>query len=60
MDHIGPAVPQHRDLADWAARLDDLGVGHAGVTDTADPVPCSVLIFRDPDNTQLEFFHLPG
>ena len=28
--------------------------------DTYDPIPYSALIFRDPDNIQLELFHLSG
>ena len=36
------------------------GVPHSGVNDTDDPIPYSALIFRDPDNIQLELFHLPG
>ena len=60
MDHVGLAVPERRDLDDWVTRLDALGVSHSGVTDTADPVPYSALVFRDPDNIQLEFVHLPG
>jgi catechol 2,3-dioxygenase-like lactoylglutathione lyase family enzyme len=60
MDHIGLAVPERRDLDDWARRLDALGGNHSGVTDTADPIPYSTLVFRDPDNIQLEFVHLPS
>ena len=60
LDHIGLAVPERRDLDDWVTRLDALGVSHSGVTDTVDPVPYSALVFRDPDNIQLEFVHLPG
>ena len=37
-----------------------LGVSHSGVTDSADAIPYSALVFRDPDNIQLEFVHLPG
>ena len=48
------------DLDTWASWLDELGVAHAGVTDTTDPMPYSVLVFRDPDNIQLELVHLPG
>jgi glyoxylase I family protein len=35
-------------------------VAHSGVTDTDRPVPYSVLVFRDPDNLQLEFIYLAG
>jgi hypothetical protein len=40
--------------------LDSLGVPHNGVNDTDHPIPYSALVFRDPDNIQLEFFHLPS
>ncbi len=60
MDHVGLSVPARRDLDDWAARLDALGVAHARVTDMADPLPYSALVFRDLDDIQLEFVHLPG
>jgi glyoxylase I family protein len=60
MDHLGLSVPERRDLDEWAARLDELGVDHSGVTDMADPIPHSTLVFRDPDNIQLEFIHLPS
>ncbi len=28
--------------------------------DTDNPLPYSVLVFRDPDNIQLELFHMAG
>jgi hypothetical protein len=31
-----------------------------GVIDTSDPAPYSVVVFRDPDNIQLELIHQPG
>jgi hypothetical protein len=57
---VGLSVPARADLDAWAARLDELGVAHAGVTDVEEPVPYSALVFRDPDNVQLEFVHLSG
>ena len=60
LDHFGLAVTSREDLDAWAAWLDSLGVRHAGVTDTSDPMPYSVLVFRDPDNIQLELIHLPS
>ena len=60
LDHFALAVANREDLDSWAAWLDSLGVAHAGVTDTTDPVPYSVLVFRDPDNIQLELIHMPG
>jgi hypothetical protein len=35
-------------------------VDSSDVTDTRDPVPRSVVIFRDPDNIQLELIYLAG
>ena len=58
--HFGLAVTSREDLDAWAAWLDSLGVPHAEVTDTSDPMPYSVLVFRDPDNIQLELIHLPS
>ncbi len=60
LDHIGMAVPDRADLDARAARLDSLGVPHNDVNDTDHPIPYSALVFRDPDNIQLEFFHLPS
>jgi catechol 2,3-dioxygenase-like lactoylglutathione lyase family enzyme len=60
LDHFALAVSSREDLDAWASWLDELGVAHAGVTDTTDPMPYSVLVFRDPDNIQLELIHLPG
>ncbi|ODU04494.1 MAG: glyoxalase [Pseudonocardia sp. SCN 72-86] len=54
LDHIAFGVPERADLDNWAAWLDENGVPHDGVTDATDPLPYSVLVFRDPDNIQLE------
>lgn len=54
LDHLEFLVAQHADLADWAARLDGMGVEHSGVKDL-DYTPNAMLTFRDPDNIQLEF-----
>jgi hypothetical protein len=57
-DHIGIAVPNRSDLDSWASWLDAQNVAHSGVTDADDPIKYSVLVFRDPDNIQLEMFHM--
>ncbi len=56
LDHLAFSVPSRADLNAWAGWLDRQGVLHAGVTDMTDPVAYSVLVFRDPDNIQLELF----
>src|SRR6476469_3550711 len=58
LHHIAIAVPARSDLDAWAAWLDHLDVPHAGVNDATDPVKYSVLVFRDPDNIQLELFFM--
>ncbi|GAA2847760.1 VOC family protein [Pseudonocardia halophobica] len=60
LDHIAFAVPERADLDRWAEWLDGLGIAHRGVADETDPMPYSVLVFRDPDNIQLELAHMPG
>ena len=58
LDHISFGVAGRADLDTWAAWLDELGIEHSGVIDTDSPIPYSVVVFRDPDNIQLELFYL--
>lgn len=53
LDHVGFAVATRADLDVWQALLADLGVEHSPVADTESG---SALVFRDPDNIQLEFW----
>jgi glyoxylase I family protein len=59
LDHIGFRVPTRESLDAWVSKLDGLGIEHSGVRDITDPVPFSTLVFRDPDNIQLEFIYTP-
>ncbi len=52
LDHVGFGVADHAALEAWAARLDELGVAHSPVDDQPG---YSVVVFRDPDDVQLEF-----
>jgi glyoxylase I family protein len=52
LDHIGFTVADHAALEAWEARLSELGIEHSPVNDQA---LYSVVVFRDPDNIQLEF-----
>jgi glyoxylase I family protein len=60
LDHISFGVGDRASLDAWARWLDGLGIEHSGVIDTDQPVPYSVLVFRDPDNIQLELFYMAG
>lgn len=55
LDHVGFAVDRREDLAELEAHLTDLGVDHSPVTDAPSGVG-TALVFRDPDNIQLEFW----
>jgi glyoxylase I family protein len=62
LDHMAFRVPTRADLDAWASWLDSLGIAHSGAVDAVDPMPYSALVFRDPDNVQLEVFYMdaPG
>lgn len=55
LDHVGFAVTDRDDLLAWEARLTGLGVEHSPVTDSPSGSG-TALVFRDPDNIQLEFW----
>ena len=38
----------------WTAWLDELGIKHTGIVDETEPIAYSTVVFRDPDNIQLE------
>ena len=52
LDHLSWAVDSREQLDGWLARLDDLAIPHSGITEED---MWDVLVFRDPDNIQLEF-----
>jgi glyoxylase I family protein len=58
LDHMAFNVASRADLDAWASWLTELGIEHSGVIDAAEPLPYSVVVFRDPDNIQLELFHM--
>lgn len=67
LDHVGFLVPTRADLEAWQDHLEGNGVVRSAVADKpatqspiADEAYGSVLVFRDPDNIQLEFFSPPG
>ncbi len=56
LDHIGFSVTERMDLDIWERQLVSLNVVHSPVEDTANG---TALVFRDPDNIQLEFWWSP-
>jgi glyoxylase I family protein len=58
LDHAAFEVPTPEDVEAWAQHLGDQGVEHTEVKDGALP-DSRVVIFRDPDGIQLEFYYAP-
>jgi catechol 2,3-dioxygenase-like lactoylglutathione lyase family enzyme len=63
LDHIGFAVGSRDDLLEWQRHLEAQGVARAAAADRpltqapiADEPYGAILVFRDPDNIQLELF----
>jgi glyoxylase I family protein len=63
LDHAGFLVPSRADLEAWQRHLEANGVVRGDTADKpltqspiADEPYASVLVFRDPDNIQLELF----
>jgi len=54
LDHMAWGVASRRELERWAQWLDTLQVEHSGITDVSGQRNYSVIVFRDPDNIQLE------
>ena len=56
LDHVGFNVASREDLEAWTAWLDELGIDHSGIRTGDEPFPFATVVFRDPDNIQLELF----
>jgi catechol 2,3-dioxygenase-like lactoylglutathione lyase family enzyme len=63
LDHIGFEVGTREDLLEWQRHLEAHGVARAAAADRplthapiADEPYGAILVFRDPDNIQLELF----
>jgi glyoxylase I family protein len=55
LDHVGFRVPSMADLKAWQERFAEREVVHSPITELPD-WGVAVLVFRDPDNVQLELF----
>jgi glyoxylase I family protein len=54
LDHISFRVADRAALEAWIDRLDELNIGHTGIRRRPNG-PYATVVFRDPDNNQLEF-----
>jgi catechol 2,3-dioxygenase-like lactoylglutathione lyase family enzyme len=57
LDHLAFQVTDVEELKRWVSHLDANGVSHSGIIDAGYG---STVVFRDPDNVQLEFFVHPN
>ena len=57
LDHLAFRVANRDELKRWMAHLDAKGVTHSGIIDIGYG---PTVVFRGPDNMQLEFFVDPG
>lgn len=55
LDHISFGVSSRAELTTWEGHLTELGVEHSPISEQQG---FSVLVFRDPDNIQLEFISM--
>lgn len=53
LDHFAFSVANHGELKEWERELSERGVEFTPIAET--PIG-SVIVFRDPDNIQLEFW----
>lgn len=59
LDHLAFAVDDRAELDAWAERLSAAGVVHSAIAPANSIAGAAVLVFRDPDNIQLELFFEP-
>ena len=57
LDHLAFQITDADELQHWVIHLDELGVPHSGIVDTGYG---STVVFRDPDNFQLELYVHPN
>jgi glyoxylase I family protein len=60
LDHLAFAVSTRAELDDWAERFTARGVAYSPVAFANSIAGAAVLVFRDPDNIQLELFFDPS
>jgi glyoxylase I family protein len=59
LDHLAFRASTAAELDEWQGRLVELDVPHTPVAPANSIPDAAVLVFRDPDNIQLEIFYDP-
>jgi glyoxylase I family protein len=60
LDHLSFQLADRAEIDDWAQRLQHWKVEYSQPTDSTLRPGAKVLVFRDPDNIQLELYALPA
>jgi glyoxylase I family protein len=60
LDHLSFAVTSRADLDTWITRLQAAQAQHSQITPASSIPGAAVIVFRDPDNIQLEIFYDPA
>ncbi len=60
LDHLAFAVSSREELDGWAQRFSEEGVAFSPVASANSINGAAVIVFRDPDNIQLELFFDPS
>lgn len=58
LDHVSFQVEDHAQLERWDEHLTAVGVQHTRIRDLTEGLVYSTVVFRDPDNIQLELICL--
>lgn len=56
LDHVGFHVGSREELDAWIVWLEELGIEHSAIRTGMNLSPYATVVFRDPDNIQLELF----
>ena len=60
LDHLALQIASREDIDEWITHLDAAGVEHGAVSESAEPAPHALVVFRDPDGIPIELFWYGG
>lgn len=60
LDHLALQLPSREDIDEWIAHLDAIGVEHEALSESEEPAPHGLVMFRDPDGIPIELFWFGG
>lgn len=60
LDHLALELRTREGIDAWITHLDEMGVEHGAVFESAQPAPHALVQFRDPDGIPIELFWFGG